>query len=37
VVDESAAIGDEPLAVQIAKGTVLYQTKLEDRVSLLQL
>jgi hypothetical protein len=36
VVDETATVGDEPLAVQIAKGTVLYQTKLEDHVQLLQ-
>lgn len=27
----------EPLAVQIAKGTVLYQTRFDDRVQLLQL
>ncbi|MDG2412785.1 MAG: hypothetical protein P8M21_13130 [Halioglobus sp.] len=27
---------EEPLAVQIAKGTVLYQTRLRDRVQLLQ-
>jgi hypothetical protein len=26
----------EPLAVQIAKGTVLYQTRLQDRIQLLQ-
>ena len=28
---------EEPLAVQIAKGTVLYQTRLRDRVQLLQM
>ncbi len=36
VIDENATIGDEPLAVQIAKGTVLYQTKLENHIPLLQ-
>lgn len=35
-VDEYAAIAQEPLPVQIAKGTVLYQTKLEDHIQLLQ-
>lgn len=30
-------LSTEPLPVQIAKGTVLYQTKLEDRLQLLQL
>jgi hypothetical protein len=34
---ESEGAPDEPLAVQIAKGTVLYQTKLKDHISLLQL
>lgn len=36
VIDENATAGDEPLAVQIAKGTVLYQTKLVDHIPLLQ-
>lgn len=35
-VDEQAAATQEPLPVQIAKGTVLYQTKLEDHIQLLQ-
>jgi hypothetical protein len=36
VLDEALAEATEPLAVQIAKGTVLYQTKLEDHIQLLQ-
>jgi len=35
--EETALTGAEPLPVQIAKGTVLYQTKLEDHIPLLQL
>lgn len=37
VIDDNATVGEEPLAVQIAKGTVLYHTQLEDHVPLLQL
>ncbi|MCB1689234.1 MAG: hypothetical protein KDI33_12130 [Halioglobus sp.] len=37
IVDESAEAREEPLAVQVAKGTVLYQTRLEDHIQLLQL
>jgi hypothetical protein len=36
VVDDVLTESPEPLAVQIAKGTVLYQTKLEDHIPLLQ-
>ena len=36
VIDDASELLEEPLAVQIAKGTVLYQTKLEDRIPLLQ-
>jgi hypothetical protein len=36
-VDEQASLNPEPLAVQIAKGTVLYQTQLVDHIPLLQL
>lgn len=36
VIDEGANVGEEPLAVQIAKGTVLYQTRFEDHIPLLQ-
>ncbi|MEM9255076.1 MAG: hypothetical protein AAGA91_06495 [Pseudomonadota bacterium] len=32
-----SSVDEEPLSVQIAKSTVLYQTKLQDRVQLLQL
>lgn len=32
----TAIVDEEPLAVQIAKGTVLYQTKFEDHIPLLQ-
>ena len=34
--DASASTAAEPLSVQIAKGTVLYQTQLKDRIQLLQ-
>lgn len=37
VVDAVLTESPDPLAVQIAKGTVLYQTKLEDHVQLLQM
>jgi hypothetical protein len=37
VLEEGVAVADEPLAVQIAKGAVLYQTKLEDNIPILQL
>jgi hypothetical protein len=37
VIDDTSELLEEPLAVQIAKGTVLYQTKLEDRIPLLQM
>jgi hypothetical protein len=33
---EDGEVAQEPLAVQIAKGTVLYQTRFEDRVQLLE-
>ncbi len=36
VLDEAAVPAEEPLAVQIAKGTVLYQTHFEDHIPLLQ-
>lgn len=36
VIDELETAVEEPLAVQIAKGTVLYQTRLQDRIQLLQ-
>lgn len=36
VIDESAGTAPEPLSVQVAKGTVLYQTRLKDRIPLLQ-
>lgn len=36
VIDEGVAIPEDPLAVQVAKGTVLYQTKLQDHIQLLQ-
>lgn len=36
-IDRDAAAVEEPLAVQVAKGTVLYQTQLQDRIALLQL
>lgn len=36
VVDDVLVESPDPLAVQIAKGTVLYQTKLEDHIQLLQ-
>ncbi len=36
IIDEDGGALDEPLAVQIAKGTVLYQTKLKDHIPLLQ-
>ena len=35
-VDASSSAVEEPLAVQIAKGTVLYQTRFEDHIPLLQ-
>jgi hypothetical protein len=35
-IDEGTA-DEEPLSVQIAKGTVLYQTRLQDHIQLLQL
>ncbi|MCB1704581.1 MAG: hypothetical protein KDI17_06950 [Halioglobus sp.] len=37
VLDEAPVADEEPLAVQVAKGTVLYQTKLQDHIQLLQL
>lgn len=36
VIDDTADIGPEPLPVQVAKGTVLYQTRLQDHIPLLQ-
>jgi hypothetical protein len=35
-IDENAEAAPEPLPVQIAKGTVLYQTQLENHIPLLQ-
>lgn len=35
-IDVSASAAEEPLAVQIAKGTVLYQTQFKDHIPLLQ-
>ena len=35
-IDASADTDEEPLAVQIAKGTVLYKTQFEDHIPLLQ-
>ena len=35
-IDESGSAIEEPLAVQVAKGTVLYQTRLKDYIQLLQ-
>jgi len=35
-VDAQAAAGEEPLAVQIAKGTIAYSMQLEDHIILLQ-
>ncbi|HSC76301.1 MAG TPA: hypothetical protein VLB90_08710 [Pseudomonadales bacterium] len=37
VIDDVLTESADPLAVQIAKGTVLYQTKLEDHIQLLQM
>jgi hypothetical protein len=37
IIDGSGACAEEMLSVQIAKGTVLYQTKLRDHIQLLQL
>lgn len=36
VIDESLELADEPLSVQIAKGTVLYKTRLSDHIQLLE-
>jgi hypothetical protein len=36
-IDEDATSIEEPLAVQVARGTVLYRTRLVDHVQLLQL
>lgn len=36
IVDEDSVAPEEPLAVQVAKGTVLYQTKLKNHIQLLQ-
>jgi len=36
LIDNRADPSPEPLPVQVAKGTVLYQTRLEDRIPLLQ-
>lgn len=35
IADKATAL-EEPLAVQVAKGTVLYQTRLQDHIQLLQ-
>ncbi len=35
--DTSTADAEDPLAVQVAKGTVLYSTRLEDHIELLQI
>ncbi len=37
IIDESEGAQEESLPVQIAKGTVLYQTKLKDHIQLLQI
>jgi len=37
VIDDALTEMPDPLAVQIAKGTVLYQTKLDDHIQLLQM
>ena len=37
IIDGTNASAEEMLSVQIAKGTVLYQTKLQDHIQLLQL
>ena len=37
IVDQVDSAEEEPLSVQIAKGTVLYQTQLQDHIPLLQL
>ena len=37
IVDQVDSSEEEPLSVQIAKGTVLYQTQLQDHIPLLQL
>jgi hypothetical protein len=37
IIDGTNASSEEMLSVQIAKGTVLYQTKLQDHIQLLQL
>ena len=37
IIDRVDGVGKEPLSVQIAKGTVLYQTRLQDHIQLLQL
>jgi hypothetical protein len=36
VIDDASDAGPEPLPVQVAKGTVLYQTRLQDHIQLLQ-
>ena len=36
VIDKVIDAEEEPLSVQIAKGTVLYQTHLQDHIQLLQ-
>ena len=35
-IDGDSAVAEEHLAVQVAKGTVLYQTRLQDHIGLLQ-
>jgi hypothetical protein len=35
-VDESAAAAEDPLSVQIARGSVLYRTQLENHIQLLE-
>ena len=37
LIDGEEGVCEEPLAVQIAKGTVLYQTRLKDHIQLLQM
>jgi len=34
--DDDAPVDEEPLAVQVARGTVLYRTRLEDHIQLLE-
>ena len=35
-IDAAASVGEDPLPVQVAKGTVMYQTRFEDRIQMLE-